>query len=123
MIKVNFGVDILGAYPVGSDYGHLKNLVNYAGGDFEYAVKLLTYVIKEWSKVKVSCFQAERMNVPTLSLVDTIKGDVHANIQTGQEFQPKPERKQRKGGRGVNRHQGGWDEWGKLFGQRNTKTD
>ena len=114
MIKANFGVDILGSFPVGADYGHLKNILNYVGGDFLYALKTLTYVIEEWSNVKAGCFRAQRLNTPTLYLVDAIKDELHANIQTGKKFQPILEKKEKKEwAGGTNRHSTDHSGWNK----------
>lgn len=111
LLRGHFNVDIPGQFPAGADYGHLKNVLNYVAGDYKYALRMLTYVVDEWDSVKEGCFRAERLNVPTLYLVDAIKDELHANIQTGKRFQPKPERKEKKGVRGVDRHQGGWEDW------------
>lgn len=126
MIKGTFHVPVPGRLPTGSNYGHLKNLVNFSGGDEEYALQLLRYVVDRWEEVKSGNFRAERMNVPTLYLVDALKEEMHANIQTGQSFQPKPKgRESSKERWGVNRHSGnydGWDEMAKREREEGQKT-
>jgi len=121
MIKGTFQIPVPGALPTGSNYGHLKNIVNFSGGDKDYALQLLRYVVDRWEEVKKGNFRAERMNVPTLYLVDALKEELHANIQTGKSFEPKPEKPTKhEGGRGVHRHADNWDGLEKLWKEKHS---
>ena len=133
--KELFGVPVKGTLPTGANYGHLKNIVNYCGGDEDYALKIVRYVLERWEEIKKSHFRAERMNFPTLYLVDALKEEIHANIQTGKEFQPKkessyPKKKEWVGG--INRHakdhsgfeeeeEKQWAEWERKLEEKKNK--
>lgn len=125
-IKANFHVTIPGGHPVGSDYGHLKNILNYAGANREYALEMLNFFFDNWTAIKKAHPMAERMPVPTLAIVDVMKAEIHGYIQTNTKFgtSSKGKGKNKDGsGRGANRHQGGWEGMEKRFGSYNPKTD
>jgi len=133
-IRGTFHVPLPGRYPRGSDYGHLKNILLYVDGDYDYALRLLSYIIDRWDEVKKGNFRAERMNEPTLYLLDALKNEIHANIQSGRTFQPKPETpKKKQWSGGINRHakdhsgfeeeeERQWAEWEKKFEGKDKKS-
>jgi hypothetical protein len=119
-IKAHFHITIPGGYPVGSDYGHLKNILNYAGTSVDYAVQILDFFFDSWEKIKERNPIAERLPVPTLHVVDALKAEIHACIQTNSKYGGDSSTQERsdKDGLGVNRHQGGWEDWEKRWTQK-----
>lgn len=69
--------------PVGADFGHLKNIYNYSGKNYDLAVAMMEFVCDNWDDIKAVNFRARGMEVPTLGLVDAIKDQVYFWVKNG----------------------------------------
>jgi hypothetical protein len=80
-LRAKFGVSIESSFPVGSDFGHLRNLLKYCGKKREIAESILEIVLTKWKDIQNKFFRARGKEVPDLYLVDCLKQDLLQIVQ------------------------------------------
>ena len=73
----NIGVDLIAERAVGSDYGHLKNLINFFGCKAK-AFEAIELLVTRWKDVQKKFSIATKKDTPSLYLADTLKNDLLA---------------------------------------------
>lgn len=73
----------LSAKPMGSDIGHMKNVLEYLDKDLSVARRMVDVLIDDWPAIKARFNVAANKPTPTAYLLDTLKRDLHVAAESG----------------------------------------
>jgi hypothetical protein len=77
LLSRHISLDLIAEKAVGSDIGHIKNLISFFGGTGR-TFEALELFVTRWKDIQKKFSIAKNKDVPSLYLVDTLKQDILA---------------------------------------------